>query len=76
VGARVTAEYSDGTTQAGEVCAGSGYYSQSTAAQFFGFTDRNPLRRVRVLWPSGATTMSPDFVGGIPKTLKPVAPEN
>jgi len=76
VGARVTAEYSDGTTQAGEVCAGSGYYSQSTAAQFFGFTDRNPLRRVRVLWPSGATTMSPDFVGGIPKTLKLVAPEN
>jgi len=59
VGARVTAEYADGTTQTGEVCAGSGYYSQSTAALFFGFTDRNPLRRVRVQWPSGATTTSP-----------------
>ena len=67
VGARVTAEYADGTTQTGEVCAGSGYYSQSTAALFFGSTDRNPLRRVRVRWPSGATTTSPDFGGRDPE---------
>ena len=70
VGARVTAEYADGTTQTGEVCAGSGYYSQSTAALFFGFTDRNPLRRVRVQWPSGATTTSPDWADKIPTTLR------
>ena len=76
VGARVTAEYADGTTQAGEVCAGSGYYSQSTAALFFGSTDRNPLRRVRVQWPSGATTTSPDWGGKIPTTFRMVAPEH
>ena len=75
VGARVTAEYADGTAQTGEVCAGSGYYSQSTAALFFGSADRNPLRRVRVLWPSGVTTTSPDFGGRIPTTLRLVAPE-
>jgi len=75
VGAHVTAEYGDGTTEVGEVCAGSGYYSQSTAALFFGFTDRNPLRCVRVRWPSGATTTSPDFGGEIPKIVKLVAPE-
>jgi hypothetical protein len=76
VGARVTAEYADGTAQAGEVCAGSGYYSQSTAALFFGSTDQNPLRRVRVQWPSGATTTSPDWEGRIPTTIRLVAPEH
>jgi hypothetical protein len=76
VGARVTAEYADGTTQAGEVCAGSGYYSQSTAALFFGSTDGNPLRRVRVRWPSGATTAGPDWGGMIPTTVRLVAPEH
>jgi hypothetical protein len=76
VGARVTAEYADGTTESGEVCAGSGYYSQSTAALFFGSTDQNPLRRVRVRWPSGTTTTSPDLGGSIPTTLRLVAPEH
>src|ERR1017187_2164598 len=75
VGARVTAEYADGATQTGEVCAGSGYYSQSTAALFFGSTEQNPLRRVRVQWPSGATTTSPDWGGRIPTTVRLVAPE-
>jgi hypothetical protein len=76
VGARVTAEYADGTTEAGEVSAGSGYYSQSSAALFFGSTDPNPLRRVRVRWPSGATTTSPDWGAVIPTTLRLVAPGN
>jgi hypothetical protein len=76
VGARVTVEYADGSTSSGEVCAGSGYYSQSTAALFFGYTDQNPLRHVRVRWPSGATTTSPDFGDGIPATLRLVAPEH
>ena len=75
VGARVTAEYADGATQTGEVCAGSGYYSQSTAALFFGSADRNPLRRVRVRWPSGATTTSPGWQGAMPKTVRLVAPQ-
>jgi len=56
VGARVAVELGDGSTQVGEVHAGSGYYSQSSSACFFGFPDSNPPRRVRVRWPSGAAT--------------------
>ena len=56
VGARVTAELADGSTETSEVYAGSGYYSQSTAACFFGYPDSNPLRSIRVRWPSGAVT--------------------
>lgn len=56
VGARVTVEMGDGATQVAEVHAGSGYYSQSTAACFFGYPDSNPPVRVRVRWPSGAST--------------------
>jgi len=56
VGARITIELGDGSAQMGEVHAGSGYASQSAAACFFGWSDRNPPRRVRVRWPSGAET--------------------
>ena len=56
VGARVTVELADGSTQMSEVCAGSGYYSQSSADCFFGYTEAIPLRKVRVRWPSGAIT--------------------
>ena len=55
VGARITVELADGSTQTDEVHAGSGYYSQSTAACFFGYPDSNPPKRIRVRWPSGAT---------------------
>ena len=74
VGARVTAEYADGASQTSEVCAGSGYYSQSTAALFFGCADGNPLRRLRVRWPSGATSASPDWGASIPRVVRLVAP--
>ncbi len=56
VGARITVEFADGSTRMGEVYAGSGYYSQSTAAGFFGYAEMAPPRRARVRWPSGATT--------------------
>jgi hypothetical protein len=56
VGARVTVELADGSTQMSEVCAGSGYYSQSSAACFFGYPDANPPRQLRVRWPSGHLT--------------------
>jgi hypothetical protein len=56
VGARVALDLTDGSTQTSEVYAGSGYYSQSTAACFFGYLDSNPPKRIRVRWPSGATT--------------------
>jgi hypothetical protein len=57
VGARITVEHADSSTQTGEVFAGSGYYSQSAAACFFGNPDSNPLQRIRVRWPSGQTTV-------------------
>jgi hypothetical protein len=56
VGARITVELADGSTQTSEVYAGSGYYSQSTAACFFGYPDANPPKTIRVRWPSGVTT--------------------
>ncbi|HVU24545.1 MAG TPA: ASPIC/UnbV domain-containing protein, partial [Opitutus sp.] len=46
-------ELADGTTQTSEVYAGSGYYSQSSAAVFFGAPTDNPIRRIRVRWPDG-----------------------
>jgi hypothetical protein len=59
IGARVTLELADGTTRTGEVYAGSGYFSQSTAACFFGYTPANPPRQIHVRWPSGATSTHP-----------------
>jgi hypothetical protein len=56
IGARITAEYADGTTTSGEIGAGSGCSSQSTAALFFGAPEANPLRQLHVRWPSGAST--------------------
>jgi hypothetical protein len=56
VGARITVTLSDGSTETSEVYAGSGYYSQSTAACFFGYPDANPPKKIRVRWPSGAAT--------------------
>jgi hypothetical protein len=56
VGARITVELTDGSNQTSEVYAGSGYYSQSTAACFFGYPDANPPKKIRVRWPSGVTT--------------------
>ncbi len=56
VGARLIVELSDGSTQTAEVYAGSGYYSQSTTACFFGYPDSTPPRLIRVRWPSGLST--------------------
>ena len=56
VGARVTLELADGSTQMAEVFAGSSCYSQSTAACFFGIPAGNPPREIRVRWPSGLNT--------------------
>jgi len=56
VGAKITVEFADGSTEASEVYAGSGYYSQSTPACFFGYPEANPPTRIRVRWPSGSST--------------------
>ena len=57
VGARITVELVDDSTQTIEVFAGSGYYSQSTSACFFGYPQTNPLKRISIRWPSGAVTV-------------------
>jgi hypothetical protein len=57
VGARIAVEHQDGSSQAREVHAGSGYYTQSTAASFFGWREGNPPRRIHVRWPSGTATV-------------------
>jgi len=56
VGARVTVELADGTAQACEIHAGSGYYSQSDAAAQFGYPDSNPPKKIRVRWPNGSVS--------------------
>jgi hypothetical protein len=58
IGARVTLELSDGSSEAAEVSAGSSYYSQSTAACFFGYTDAARPWRVKVRWPTGEESTS------------------
>jgi enediyne biosynthesis protein E4 len=74
VGARVTMELSNGVTQTSEVHAGSGYYSQSSAACFFGFEETNPPRRIRVRWPTGATTVHDAPFDSSTVTLSPPSP--
>lgn len=56
VGARVTAEWPDGSSQTGETYAGSGYFSQSSPSCFGGYPEGHPPTRLRVRWPTGETT--------------------
>lgn len=56
VGSRVSVDYADGTTLTSEVYAGSGYYSQSSAATFFGYRTSNPPKTIHVRWPSGTVS--------------------
>jgi hypothetical protein len=74
VGARLTVEMTDGSTQTAEVYAGSGYCSQSTAACFFGYSDANPPREIRVRWPSGKTTQHPVPPAATSMTLSAMGP--
>jgi len=69
VGARITVEYANGSAQTSEVFAGSGYYSQSSAACFFGWTDANPPTQMRVRWPSGVSSHHPFASGSSSLTL-------
>ena len=69
IGAQLTLELADGTRQLQELQAGSGYYSQSTAAAFFLYSDTNTPRRLLVRWPDGRTTTR-DFSTPPPSLLK------
>ncbi|MEO6004980.1 MAG: FG-GAP-like repeat-containing protein [Opitutus sp.] len=56
IGARITLEMADGRAQSAEIYAGSGYYSQSTAARFFGYETANPPKSCTVRWPNGVVS--------------------
>jgi len=56
IGARITLEMADGASRIAEIHAGSGYYSQSAAACFFGWSGDRAPKKVVALWPSGATS--------------------
>ncbi len=71
IGARLTLELADGSTETAEVQAGSGYYSQSSPACFFGYPDGNPPSRLRVRWPDGATSAHAIPDGASRLTLSP-----
>ena len=70
VGARITVELADGSSQSSEVQAGSGYFSQSSATCFFGYPEGNPPRRISVRWPGGATSDATLPAGEMLLTLK------
>ena len=66
VGARITARFSDGSVQASEVYAGSGYLSQAEPLAFFGYRFDNPPIGFEVTWPNGERTEHP-FAVGLPR---------
>jgi hypothetical protein len=69
IGARVVLRHADRATQTSEIAAGSGYWSQSSAACFFGYTEANPPAAVEVRWPSGASTRHEVAAGATRMTI-------
>jgi hypothetical protein len=59
IGARITLAHASGAVQVAEVNAGGGYLSQSSMARFFGFSDDDPPREIRVQWPDGTSSVHP-----------------
>ena len=55
IGARVVVRFSDGTSQAAETRAGSGYLSQSSGPLIFALADRTAAS-IQVRWPDGTET--------------------
>ena len=69
VGARITVEFAGGSFETSEVYAGSGYYSQSAPACYFGYPEGSPPKTIRVRWPSGQTSEHPFPAGATNLTL-------
>ena len=53
IGARVTLKTKTGSIQTGEITAGSGYLSQSTARLTFSIPNKDALTSITVQWPNG-----------------------
>jgi hypothetical protein len=68
VGARITACFQDGSVEAAEIYAGSGYLSQSEPVVFFGYAPTNPPVSIDVNWPDGSESSHP-FVRGVPRMV-------
>jgi len=56
IGAKLTLTLADGSTQTGEVQAGSGYYSQSSPGVFFSYPAAALPRELTVMWPEGKSS--------------------
>jgi hypothetical protein len=74
VGATITVVLGDGTSETSEIHAGSGHYSESPPAGFFGYPEGSPPRKVVVRWPSGATSEHAVPPGSADLVLVPPAP--
>jgi len=69
IGARLLVRFKDGTAQAAELAAGSGYLSQSEPLAFFGYASGNEPVNVEVTWPGGKKTTHPLQAGAPIVTL-------
>ena len=58
VGAQIRVESVSGKIQVAELSAGSGYFSQSSAACFFGCANGELPLKIQVRWPDGRSTTS------------------
>jgi hypothetical protein len=74
IGARVRAEFADGSAQTGEIFAGGGWGSQSTARVFFGFAATRAPVRFKVRWPDGRETEHPCVAGAPTQIFSAPAP--
>ncbi len=72
IGATLTLELADGSTQTAEIQAGGGYYAQSSPAAIFGYPDGNLPRKISVRWPNGTT--SAQELASPPATITIAAP--
>ena len=66
IGAKITLHLRDGTMQACELYAGSGYLSQSEPLAFFNYATGNAPVTIEVAWPDGKQTSHP-FKAGAPR---------
>ena len=66
IGAKISVHFKNGTLQANELYAGSGYLSQSEPLAFFGYATGNDPVTIDVIWPDGSRTTHP-FQPGVPQ---------
>ena len=54
IGAKVTAQYENGSTRVKELQAGAGYLSQNPSTVEFSYSAENSLESISVIWPDGS----------------------